>query len=170
MKIENLPIFGICGWSGSGKTSLIEQLLPTLLKRGLKIVVVKHDAHRLNVDHPGKDSDRLFKFGADVILHSQDELLSRTHKSIDDKYSVFQLQTLANQYDLILVEGHKKNPINKIWLSKEDEKSPPDDVSNIKAVLPWSANRVEPALKIIREFTKKQGLKTPSGNLQKNKV
>lgn len=160
-KIENLPVFGICGWSGSGKTTLLEQLLPKLRELGLKIAVVKYDAHRLNVDHPGKDSDRLFKSDADVILHSQDETLSRIHKSVDDKDSDFQLQSLAKQYDLILVEGHKKNPIKKIWLSKEEEKSPPADVSNIIAVLPWSANRVEPMLKIITEFIKKQWLKTP---------
>ncbi len=162
MKIDNLPVFGICGWSGSGKTTLLVQLLPKLRELGINIAVVKHDAHRLNVDHPGKDSDRLFKSYADVILHSQDETLSREHKSIDDKYSDFQLQSLANKYDLILVEGHKKTPIKKIWLSKKEEKSPPDDVSNITAVLPWSANRLDPALKIITEFIKKQWLKTPA--------
>jgi len=107
-KTDHLPVFGICGWSASGKTTLIEQLLPKLRNRGLQIVVVKHDSHRLNIDHPGKNSDRLFKSGADVILHSSDENLLRLHKSVDDKYSDFQLQSLANQYDLVLVEGHKK--------------------------------------------------------------
>ncbi len=161
MKIENLPIFGICGWSGSGKTTLIEQLLPSLRKRGLKIAVVKHDSHQLNVDHPGKDSDRFFKSEADVMLYSRDETFLRIHKSVDDKFTSFQFQSLANKYDLILVEGHKKNSIRKIWLSKDGEKSPPTDVSNIIKVLPWSENRLEPALEIITNFTKNQLLKTP---------
>ena len=161
MKIEKLPVFGVCGWSGAGKTTLIEQLLPRLCEQGLKIAVVKHDSQKLNVDHPGKDSDRFFKSDADVMLYSQDETFLRTHKSKDDKFTNFQFQLLADQYDLVLVEGHKKNSINKIWLLKEGEKSPPDDVSNIIKVLPWSKNRLEPALEIITKFTKKQILKTP---------
>jgi len=160
-KIDNLPVFGICGWSGSGKTTLIEHLLPKLRERGLKIAVVKHDSHRLNVDHPGKDSDRFFKSGADVVLHSQEETLSRTHKFAEEKFSDFQFQLLANQYDLILVEGHKKSSIKKIWLLKEEEKNPPEDISNIINTFPWSPNRLEPAMKIITDFTKKQWMKTP---------
>ncbi len=161
MKIEKLPVFGICGWSGSGKTTLIEQLLPRLLKYGLKIAVVKHDSQQLNVDHPGKDSEKFFKTNADVMLYSRDETFFRVHKSVDDKFTSFQFQSLANEYDLILVEGHKKDPINKIWLSKEGEKDPPADVSNIIKVLSWSENRLDPSLEIITKFTKKQFLKTP---------
>ena len=161
MKIDNLPVFGICGWSGSGKTTLIEELLPKLRERGLKIAVVKHDSRQLHVDHPGKDSYRFFKSDADVMLYSRDETFLRIHKSVDDKFTNLQFQSLANQYDLVLVEGHKNNSINKIWLLKDGEESPPDNVSNIIKVLPWSENRLEPALEIITEFTKKQWLKTP---------
>ncbi|MFH2003029.1 MAG: molybdopterin-guanine dinucleotide biosynthesis protein MobB, partial [Planctomycetota bacterium] len=59
---------GICGWKNSGKTTLVEQLIPKLQGMGLHIAVVKSDAHGIDVDHQGKDSDRFYKAGADVVL------------------------------------------------------------------------------------------------------
>ena len=63
---ESLPIFGVCGYSGSGKTTLLEQVVPRLLRRGLRVVVVKHDVHGIAPPAPNKDDDRLFRAGADV--------------------------------------------------------------------------------------------------------
>jgi len=155
MKIDSLPIFSICGWSGSGKTTLIEELLPHLRGQGLKVVVIKHYSQKLNLDHAGKDSLRFFESKADIVLESQTEIFIRQHK-LD-----FAIQLLANNYDLILIEGDKKNLFPKIWLSKKDEKKVPLEVSNIKKVLAWSENRVKSALEIILAFTKKQYFKTP---------
>ena len=45
------PAFGICGFSGSGKTTVIETLIRDLSGRGLAVGVVKHDVHGLNIDH-----------------------------------------------------------------------------------------------------------------------
>ena len=59
--LEGLPVLGVCGWSGSGKTTLIEAILPAFRAKGLKIAVIKHDVHGLDIDRPGKDSDRLFR-------------------------------------------------------------------------------------------------------------
>ncbi len=76
--LRDLPVFGICGHSGSGKTTLIERLLPALSADGLAVAVAKGGAHHLDVDHEGKDSDRLFRAGADVYLEARDEALVRT--------------------------------------------------------------------------------------------
>ena len=37
----------IAGWSDSGKTTLIERLIPLLMGRGLRVGVVKHTHHSL---------------------------------------------------------------------------------------------------------------------------
>jgi len=58
-----LPIIGLCGSSGAGKTTLVEALIPRFTARGIRVAVVKHGAHRVQVDVPGKDSDRLFRPG-----------------------------------------------------------------------------------------------------------
>lgn len=63
-----IPVVGICGASNSGKTTLVEKLLPELNRRGLKVGVLKHHGHGGPVATPaewqGKDSDRLIKAGA----------------------------------------------------------------------------------------------------------
>jgi len=64
----DLPLFGIFGPHESGKTTLIEHLLPRLRARGLAVAVAKVHGARLEVDRPGKDSDRLYRAGADVLM------------------------------------------------------------------------------------------------------
>ena len=120
---DNLPAFAICGWSGSGKTTLIEQIIPTLCKKGLKIVVVKHDTHGIDVDNTGKDSDRFLQAGADVLLQGPKEELQRIHRSDSESLRVI-LARLAQQYDLVLIEGNKGTALPKIWLLSEDELAP----------------------------------------------
>jgi len=51
-----IPIVSIVGKSDSGKTTLIEKLLPELTRRGLRIATIKHDTHGFEVDHEGKDA------------------------------------------------------------------------------------------------------------------
>ena len=76
--LDRYPVLGICGCSGSGKTTLIEALIPRLHSIGLQVTVVKHGAHNVNIDVPGKDSDRFFRAGADVSLFCE-ECVSRRH-------------------------------------------------------------------------------------------
>ena len=51
-------VLGIAGPSDSGKTTLIEKLLPLLLARGITVSTVKHVHHAVEIDTPGKDSFR----------------------------------------------------------------------------------------------------------------
>ena len=46
------PVVGFCAFSGTGKTTLLKNLLPLLKRRGLRIGVVKHAHHRFEIDHP----------------------------------------------------------------------------------------------------------------------
>ena len=157
---DNLPAFGICGWSGSGKTTLIEQIIPVLFKKGLKVAVVKHDVHGIDVDRPGKDSDRFFKAGADVLLQGPEEELLRLHQSNHDNLGqTFNL--LAQQYDLVLVEGHKGTPLPKIWLLSEDKLAPPAQAAQVLAVLSRDVDRPAVVLDILEKQVAAQWLKTP---------
>ncbi len=79
--VERMPVLAVCGWSGSGKTTLLESLIPLLRERGLQVAVVKNDAHGVEVDRPGKDSDRLFRAGASVVLRSPRESFARWQRS-----------------------------------------------------------------------------------------
>ncbi|MGN0918479.1 MAG: molybdopterin-guanine dinucleotide biosynthesis protein B, partial [Oxalobacter sp.] len=64
------PLIIISGWSGSGKTSLLEQAVPLLIDRGLKINVVKSSHHDVELEPPHKDSARLRRTGAAEVLLS----------------------------------------------------------------------------------------------------
>ncbi len=157
--ITTLPILGICGWSGSGKSTLIESVLPPLIARGLKVGVKKYASHRLDVDHPGKDSDRFFQAGADVMLQSPDEGFTRFHDP-QRKQAEKELVDLCNDYDLILVEGHKQFSIPKIWVMKDKDDSPPDHIPNIVLALSPELDRKVSFLKWIEEWLPRQWEKT----------
>lgn len=64
----NLPLLGFAAYSGTGKTTLLEALLPKLTGAGLRIGLLKHAHHDFDVDKPGKDSYRLRKAGASQML------------------------------------------------------------------------------------------------------
>jgi molybdopterin-guanine dinucleotide biosynthesis protein MobB len=157
--LARLPVLGVCGWSGSGKTTLIETAMPHLLARNLKVAVVKHDVHGIDVDRPGKDSDRFFQAGADVFLQGNEEL-ARLHPdpAVD---LVGRLIDLARGYDLVLVEGHKQSPLPKVWLLHEGESGPPANITDVMLILPRNAERAAAFIAFLTGWLTTQRLKTP---------
>ena len=159
--IDHLPIFGICGWSGSGKTTLIEKIVPSLTEKGLKIAVVKHDVHGINVDHAGKDSDRFFQSGADVLLRGPQQQFFRVHQTRKSDPAV-EFLSLAYRYDLILAEGHKGIMPHKVWLLGDGETSAPANISKPAAVLNRDSDRLAVVLPLLESFLIEQSRKTPT--------
>jgi len=149
--LEDLPVIGVCGWSGAGKTTLIEAVLPNLLAKGLKVIVVKHDAHGLDVDRPGKDSDRFFQAGADVLAQDPDQSFLRTHTSDNDDLE-HTLRSLAKRYDLVIVEGHKKTCVPKIWLLGGKTKAPPPNPASVLAVFDRDEDRPQRFLSFVNDW------------------
>lgn len=62
-----VPVFTFAAWSNTGKTTYLEKLIPLLKRAGLRVAVVKHDAHDFQLDQPGKDTWRFARAGADVV-------------------------------------------------------------------------------------------------------
>lgn len=147
---DHLPMLGICGWSGSGKTTLIEQIAPGLLADGLKVAIVKHNAHGLEVDKPGKDSDRFFNTGANVLAHGPGQTLLRAHHTGAELAEL--LAPLADKYDLVLVEGHKHCDIPRVWLLSDDGAAPPDEAGEPLLILSRDADRPAAIKPLIEKF------------------
>lgn len=158
--LDKLPAFAICGGRGSGKTTLIERIIPLLGKKGLQVAVLKHNCHGIDVDRPGKDSDRFFEAGADVLLQGSQQQLTRIHQTSDNGLSG-SLISLLQGYDLVLVEGHKSTALPKVWLSGEQEKEPPGQTANVLARLGRDSDRVAAILGILEKWLVGQWLKTP---------
>jgi molybdopterin-guanine dinucleotide biosynthesis protein MobB len=158
--LTQFPAFGICGWSGSGKTTLLESAVPHLCKKGLKVAVLKHTHHEIHVDHPGKDSDRLFRSGADVFLTGSQEGLVRSHEAGPSSLAAM-LSSLPLKYDLVLMEGHKNLPIPKVWLVDSAQSTAPQEIEGIVATLPPGSGRLESFLSILDDWFAQQWLKTP---------
>ncbi len=158
--LTDFPAFGICGWSGSGKTSLIESAVPHLCRKGLKVAVLKHTDHEIQVDHPGKDSDRLFRSGADVFLSGSQEGLMRLREGAHLSLATT-LSSVPLKYDLVLVEGHKNVPFPKVWLVDSAQNPAPTEIEGIVATLPPGSGRLESFLSIMDDWLAQQWLKTP---------
>jgi molybdopterin-guanine dinucleotide biosynthesis protein MobB len=143
-----MAALAVCGFKDSGKTTLIEEVVPQLRARGVAVAVVKHDAHGVQFDRPGKDSDRLFRAGADVVVRGANESAARWRPEGAPDLG----QTLARlgaSHDLVLVEGHKQTSLAKLWLLGEGETAPPGDVTEIRRVLPRNRDRVAMAVEEI---------------------
>jgi molybdopterin-guanine dinucleotide biosynthesis protein MobB len=145
------PVLGICGYSGSGKTTVLEAAIPQLIGRGLAVAVVKHDAHGFTMDQPGKDSDRVFRVGATVVLRGPSEQAQRRGASAFVPLEST-LADLARDHDLILVEGHKGTDVPKLWVSDEKSSLPPSTVKEVLRVLPWNSERLEVLLNFIDDW------------------
>ena len=143
------PVVGLCGYSGSGKTTLVEHLVHRFLQDGLAIAVVKHDAHGLSLDLPGKDSDRFFQAGATVFAHDTAQGFLRLPSS-GAGLLPWALPVLLREHDLVIVEGHKQTELPaKLWLqSRAGEDSPPE-AGPVLANLGWDADRPALAYRLI---------------------
>ena len=61
-------VVGFIGYSNTGKTTLIEKLIPIFTSRGLRVAAIKHAHHGFDMDRPGKDSYRYRQAGAGQVL------------------------------------------------------------------------------------------------------
>lgn len=120
-----VQIISIVGKTKSGKTTLIEKLIPALEQRGVRVGTIKHDVHRFDMDRPGKDTYRHFKAGARAVLIASPDKLA-LQKRLSAQVT---LDELAGQYmddvDLVLTEGYKSEDKPKIEVFRKQEHDAP---------------------------------------------
>ncbi|WP_218755430.1 bifunctional molybdopterin-guanine dinucleotide biosynthesis adaptor protein MobB/molybdopterin molybdotransferase MoeA [Vibrio parahaemolyticus] len=139
----NIPILGFAAYSGTGKTTLLEALLPKLTEAGLRIGMLKHAHHNFDVDKPGKDSYRLRKAGASQMLiasRNRFALMTETPEA-EAEFEYLLTRFDEDMLDVVLVEGCKNIAFPKIELHREEVGKPwlyPHD-DNIIAIASDSA-------------------------------
>ncbi|EHH2557402.1 bifunctional molybdopterin-guanine dinucleotide biosynthesis adaptor protein MobB/molybdopterin molybdotransferase MoeA [Vibrio parahaemolyticus] len=122
----NIPILGFAAYSGTGKTTLLEALLPKLTEAGLRIGMLKHAHHNFDVDKPGKDSYRLRKAGASQMLiasRNRYALMTETPEA-EAEFEYLLTRFDEDKLDVVLVEGCKNIAFPKIELHREEVGKP----------------------------------------------
>jgi len=110
---DKAPIISVVGFSGSGKTTYIERLIPALKSRGLKVATIKHHHHGFELDKPGKDTWRHKQAGAAVTVISSPSRIGVVMDA-DHDHSPEELALFAPGVDLFLTEGYKSGPYPKV--------------------------------------------------------
>ena len=106
-------VIAVSGVKNSGKTTLLEKLIPILSARGLKTAVLKHDGHSFAADREGTDTCRFLAAGAYGAAIFDGEKFQAVKRDAVDETALIALYPEA---DLILLEGFKWTKYPKIEL------------------------------------------------------
>jgi len=115
------PIISVVGKARSGKTSLLEKLVPELKKRGYRVAVLKHTNQDIETDTVNKDSWRFSQAGSDYSVLSSAGKLTIHRKAADGAAQQAVSRLLAEDCDLLLTEGWKSSPYPKIEVHRREQ-------------------------------------------------
>ncbi len=102
------PIVSIVSKKNSGKTTLLEKLIPELCRRGYRVGTVKHDHHGFDIDREGKDTWRHKQAGAATVVISSPKKIALV-KDVDAEMDLDRIVTrFFGDMDLVLTEGYKQ--------------------------------------------------------------
>ena len=110
---KNTAVVAVSGVKNSGKTTLIEKMLPFLTADGRKVAVIKHDGHRFDADSPRTDTGRHFLAGACGTAVFDGEKVKIVRRG---QFCAEELIACFPEADLILLEGMKNSPFPKLEL------------------------------------------------------
>ncbi len=122
-----IPLLGFAAYSGTGKTTLLEQLLPILLNRDINVAMIKHSHHDFEIDKQGKDSYRLRKAGAKQMLIAsayRSALITEKDGKTEPQLAELIKKIDTNGIDMILVEGFRHIAFPKIELHRPSLSKP----------------------------------------------
>lgn len=143
-----IPIISIVGKSGSGKTRLLERLIPELKQRGYRVAVAKHSHHSFDLDVEGKDSWRLARAGADPILLFSPEQVALFQKVAAELHPGELTRYLIGEHDILLVESFRRQGVTKIEVHRRGDG---ELLCNAEEL--WAVVSDEPFNIPVRQFT-----------------
>lgn len=121
---------GIVGAKNSGKTTLIETMLPMFIDRGLKVATIKHTGHDHAFDTRGKDTFRHRQAGAGLTMAiSQSEMA--VFAKPEKQNLLIANEIIARYFDLCLIEGDKQSSRHKLLLTTNFEQLKHPNPENI---------------------------------------
>ena len=134
-------IIAVVGKSKSGKTTLIERLIPEIKKRGYSVGSVKHAHHGFEIDQKGKDSYRHRAAGADVVVIASPDEIAMVKRIEHD--SLDNVENFFDDVDLVLVEGYTRTRPPKIEIFDQSSHAVPLGLSSEELIAFVSDDIVE---------------------------
>ena len=107
MTQESPPVISIVGRSKTGKTTVIERVIPLIRERGLRIAVIKHHHRDFDMDIPGKDTYRHKAAGASMVVISSPAKLALVEDTEEDLLPREIVSRYVHDVDLVIIEGFK---------------------------------------------------------------
>jgi molybdopterin-guanine dinucleotide biosynthesis protein B len=121
-----IPVIGIAGSSGSGKTTLVLKLIAELKERGYRVAAIKHTRHPVDVDRPGKDSQKFAQAGAEAVALATPDKVAVILPSPGQWSPEDIALRLFPEVDLVLVEGFGDAAIPRIGVMRKGLSKLPD--------------------------------------------
>jgi molybdopterin-guanine dinucleotide biosynthesis protein MobB len=108
-------IISVIGRKNAGKTTLTVALSRELVRRGVRVMTIKHGHHPALVDREGTDTWRHFNEGcAERTLIAGPEQRVLFERTRDDYDPVGLARRYMDGADIVLCEGFKRAPLPKI--------------------------------------------------------
>lgn len=118
------PVVSVVALSGTGKTTLVIKLIAALKAKGYRVGAIKHDAHKFDIDHPGKDSWRMTQAGADTMMITSSAKIAMVKQNVGAEPT---LEETVNAYfsdvDIVISEGFKRSAVPKIEVCRQGKTS-----------------------------------------------
>jgi len=122
------PVISVIGKSKSGKTTLIEKLIPELRSRGFRIGIIKHAFHEFEIDKKGKDSWRHKAAGAEKVVVSSPRFVTMIKDFQGENLEA--LESYFSDVDLVITEGYKKGNKPQIEVFRNAQHQNPLSTTN----------------------------------------
>lgn len=127
---ETVETFGtvalsFVGWSNSGKTTFLSQVINHLTSTGLRVALIKHHAHMTDIDIPESDSWHFARAGAQSVFVSSPTQYSLIRQVAQEKTCAELCAEAAKDADIVITEGYKSDILPKIELSRQEHDATP---------------------------------------------
>jgi molybdopterin-guanine dinucleotide biosynthesis protein B len=121
-----MRICSIIGKKNAGKTTLLVALATEFVRKGRRVMTIKHATHPADADRPGTDSYRHFHEGkAERVLIAGPDMRVTFERRPDDTDPIALAQQYFQGADIVLVEGFRRAPVPKIEVYRKEASSTP---------------------------------------------
>lgn len=114
-----IPVIGFVGYSNSGKTLVVANIIKILSSRGYRVASLKHASHGYDIDIPGKDSWQHYESGAEKVVVVGPSSFT-IHQRCSAPPILSDILGMVNDVDIILLEGFKTEPVPKVVIVRNE--------------------------------------------------